>query len=113
MGHVPSINERSHRSEAAALRCLRLRGLHLARIRWVIAKAEHTDKGANPRFVVTNIAGDPQRLYDRRYCARGEMENRVIGAVVERKLSVVRLHLFSSYSLQAVFRHAARVFCPG
>jgi Transposase DDE domain group 1 len=47
------------------------------RLRWVIAKAEHTDKGSNPRFVMTNIVGDPQRIYDRRYCARGEMENRV------------------------------------
>jgi len=47
------------------------------RVRWVIAKAEHTDKGANPRFVVTNIVGDAQKIYDRRYCQRGEMENRV------------------------------------
>lgn len=47
------------------------------RMRWVIAKAEHTDKGSNPRFIITNIVGDPQKLYDRRYCARGEMENRV------------------------------------
>ncbi len=46
-------------------------------VRWVIAKAEHTDKGSNPRFIVTNIVGDPQKLYDRRYCQRGEMENRV------------------------------------
>lgn len=143
------------------------------RLRWVIAKAEHTDKGANPRFVLTNIVGDAQRLYDRRYCARGEMENRVkeqmmlfadrvsahrwwanqwrlllsalaytlmeavrrlalqgtelaeatvgtirtklvkIGAVVERKLTVIRLHLSSHHPLQALFRHAARVFCPG
>src|ERR1039457_2786398 len=45
--------------------------------RWVIAKAEHTEKGANPRFILTNIVGDPQKIYDRRYCARGEMENRV------------------------------------
>lgn len=131
------------------------------RIRWVIAKAEHTDKGANPRLGVTNIVGDPQRLYDRRYCARGEMENRVkeqmmlfadrvsahrwwanqwrlllsaigyalmetvrrvalrgtelaeataatirtklikMGAVIERKLSVVRLHLSSSSRARA------------
>ena len=47
------------------------------RVRWVIAKAEHTDKGSNPRFVITNIVGDPQKIYDRRYCQRGEMENRV------------------------------------
>jgi hypothetical protein len=28
------------------------------RHRWVVGKAEHTDKGANPRFVVTNLPGD-------------------------------------------------------
>lgn len=47
------------------------------RIRWVIAKAEHTQQGSNPRFIVTNIVGDAQKIYDRRYCQRGEMENRV------------------------------------
>jgi hypothetical protein len=46
-------------------------------MRWVIAKAEHTDKESNPRFAITNIVGDLQKVYDRRYCARGEMENRV------------------------------------
>ena len=45
--------------------------------RRVIAKAEHSDKGANPRFVVTNLSGDPQKLYDEIYCARGDMENRI------------------------------------
>ena len=43
----------------------------------MIAKAEPTDKGSNPRFIITNIVGDPQKIYDQRYCARGEMENRV------------------------------------
>lgn len=42
--------------------------------RRVIAKVEHTDKGANPRYVVTNLEGDAQVLYDTVYCARGEME---------------------------------------
>lgn len=45
--------------------------------RRVIVKAEHTAQGANPRFVVTNLEGEPQDLYDRLYCARGEMENRI------------------------------------
>ena len=40
-------------------------------------KAEHLDKGANPRFVVTTLQGDPRRLYEQVYCARGEMENRI------------------------------------
>jgi Transposase DDE domain group 1 len=43
----------------------------------VIAKAEHTDQGSNPRFVVTNLAGQARALYDTVYCARGEMENRI------------------------------------
>ena len=45
--------------------------------RRVIAKAEHTAQGGNPRFVVTNLEGDAQALYDEVYCARGEMENRI------------------------------------
>jgi hypothetical protein len=43
-------------------------------------KAEHLDKGANPRFVVTSIAPegmDARALYEDLYCARGEMENRI------------------------------------
>jgi len=47
------------------------------RSRRVIAKIEHTDKGSNPRYVVTNLSGDGKRLYDKLYCARGEMENRI------------------------------------
>jgi hypothetical protein len=40
------------------------------RQRRVIVKAEHTDKGSNPRFVVTNL-NRIQPLYDEVYCARG------------------------------------------
>lgn len=48
--------------------------------RRVIAKAEHLSKGANPRFVVTNLPGHRVRsreLYEDIYCARGDMENRI------------------------------------
>jgi len=45
--------------------------------RRVIAKAEHTALGANPRYIVTNLPGEPQSLYEKIYCARGEMENRI------------------------------------
>jgi len=45
--------------------------------RRIIVKAEHTSKGANPRFIVTSLSGDPQALYDDMYCARGDMENRI------------------------------------
>ena len=45
--------------------------------RRVIAKAEFSAQGKNPRFVVTSLEGDAQVLYDEVYCARGEMENRI------------------------------------
>jgi len=47
------------------------------RERRIIIRAEHTKRGENPRFVVTNLEGDAGELYDQLYCARGEMENRI------------------------------------
>jgi hypothetical protein len=50
------------------------------RARRVVAKAEHLDKGENPRFVVTSLGGEAwpaQALYEELYCARGDMENRI------------------------------------
>lgn len=43
----------------------------------IIVKAEHSEKGANPRFVVSSLYGDNEHIYDKIYCARGEMENRI------------------------------------
>jgi hypothetical protein len=51
-----------------------------SRRRRVIGKAEHLAKGANPRFIVTSLKRktiDAKTLYERVYCARGEMENRI------------------------------------
>jgi Transposase DDE domain group 1 len=51
-----------------------------SRQRRVIGKAEHLVQGANPRFVVTSLPSeerDAQALYEKLYCARGEMENRI------------------------------------
>ena len=75
-----------------------------SRARRVVGKAEILDKGPNPRFVVTNLPaqgaprtgralaawrpaeglpGEPEErfaapaLYEKLYCARGEMENRI------------------------------------
>jgi hypothetical protein len=51
-----------------------------SRQRRVVGKAEHLAKGANPRFVVTSLASEAWAaadLYERLYCARGEMENRI------------------------------------
>jgi hypothetical protein len=51
-----------------------------SRRRRVVGKAEHTQGEANPRFVVTSLGrqcADARMLYEDRYCARGEMENRI------------------------------------
>ncbi len=51
-----------------------------SQMRRVVAKAEWTHGGANPRFVVTSLSADEvaaKPLYEERYCARGEMENRI------------------------------------
>jgi hypothetical protein len=51
-----------------------------SRSRRVVAKAEWTQGEANPRFVVTSLGRDEaqaRHLYEKIYCARGEMENRI------------------------------------
>ena len=45
--------------------------------RRVIARLEHGPKRDNPRCIVTNLDGEAQDLYEKLYCARGDMENRV------------------------------------
>ena len=50
------------------------------RRRRVVAKAEWTQGEANPRFVVTSLTRaecKAKYLYEKVYCARGEMENRI------------------------------------
>jgi hypothetical protein len=51
-----------------------------SRRRRVIGKAEWTRGEANPRFLVTSLRRgevDARLLYERVYCARGDMENRI------------------------------------
>jgi hypothetical protein len=51
-----------------------------SRRRRVVGKAEWTRGAANPRFVVTSLKPwecAARELYERVYCARGDMENRV------------------------------------
>lgn len=51
-----------------------------SRRRRVVAKAEVTQGDTNPRFVVTSLRpaeAEARHLYEKIYCARGEMENRI------------------------------------
>jgi len=45
--------------------------------RRVICKAEFNRIGKNQRYIVTNLKGRAQQLYQQVYCARGDMENRI------------------------------------
>ena len=50
--------------------------------RRVIIKAEVTrlegrESRDNPRFVITNLPGAPRRIYEKVYCERGDVENRI------------------------------------
>ena len=57
-----------------------------SRQRRVVAKAEWTNGKANPRFVVTSLTASQVKarvLYERVYCGRGEMENRIKACQVD------------------------------
>lgn len=66
-----------------------------SRARRVIGKAEHLSKGSNPRFVATSLSGGTADRVYARYCARGEMENRI---------KEQQLYLFSDRTSTSKFR---------
>ena len=69
-----------------------------SRSRRVIGKAEVTGGDANPRFVVTSLKPvevGGQHLYEKIYCARGDMENRI---------KECRLDLFADRTSTATMR---------
>jgi hypothetical protein len=49
-----------------------------SRVRRIVVRVEAGDQGVDVRFIVTNIAtGRGKSLYERSYCARGQMENHI------------------------------------
>ena len=88
-----------------------------SRSRRVIAKAEYLEKGENPRFVVTSLPAESWQaatLYQKTYCGRGEMENRIkeqLSLFADRmsteSLRANQLRLYFS-SLAYVLVHALR-----
>jgi hypothetical protein len=42
-----------------------------------VVRLEGREPKLNARFVVTNLPGTPRRIYERLYCQRGEVENRI------------------------------------
>lgn len=79
------------------------------RPRRVIVKAEHTARGANPRFVVTNVPGDPQELYEAVYCQRGEAENRIKEQQLDLFAGRTSCHRFLANQFRLLLSSAAYV----
>jgi hypothetical protein len=76
--------------------------------RRVILKAEVTAQGPNPRFVVTNMAGDPEALYDL-YARRGEAENRIKELKHDLQIDRTSCHRFAANQLRVLLHAAAFV----
>jgi hypothetical protein len=68
--------------------------------RRVIARLEHGPQGANPRFIVTDLRGSAKALYERRYCARGEAENRIKEAQLDLFGRRASCHRFQANQLR-------------
>lgn len=90
--------------------------------RRVIVKAEHLEKGANPRFIVTNLSEPtPEHLYDKIYTARGEMENRIkeqqLGLFADRtscqRFIANQFRLLLSSAAYVLLEHLRRVGLSG
>jgi Transposase DDE domain group 1 len=79
------------------------------RRRRVIVKAEHTAQGKNPRFVVANVPGDPQGLYEDVYCQRGEAENRIKEQQLDLFADRTSCHRFVANQFRLLLSSAAYV----
>ena len=70
--------------------------------RRVITRLEYGEQGNNPRYVVTNLTGSLQALYDGLYCQRGEAQNRIKEAQVGLFATRTSCHQFQSNQLRAL-----------
>ena len=77
--------------------------------RRVITRLEYGEQGNNPRYVVTNLTGEPQQLYDKVYCQRGEAENRIKEAQVGLFATRTSCHVFQSNQLRVLLAGLAYV----
>ena len=83
-----------------------------SRARRVVGKAEHTAGKSNPRFIVTSLpirAWAARELYERLYCARGEMENRIKEAQLDLFADRLSSATFRANQLRLWFASAAYV----
>jgi signal recognition particle subunit SEC65 len=77
--------------------------------RRVITRLEYGAQGNNPRYVVTNLTGKPEELYDDVYCQRGEAENRIKEAQVGLFATRTSCQQFHSNQLRVLLAALAYV----
>src|SRR5215472_15776399 len=83
-----------------------------SRERRVVAKAEWTEGKANPRFVVTSLPREEheaRHLYEKLYCARGEMENRIKECQLDLYADRTSAHTMHANQLRLWFASMAYV----
>lgn len=83
-----------------------------SRRRRVIAKAEWTLRGSNPRFIVTSLSSEhwaARELYEGLYCARGDMENRIKECQLDLYADRTSAHTIRANQLRLWFSSLAYV----
>jgi DDE family transposase len=83
-----------------------------SRERRVIGKAEITERGENPRFIVTSLSAqqaDAKTAYEKIYCARGEMENRIKEQQLDLYADRTSAHLMQVNQLRLWFASFAYI----
>lgn len=82
------------------------------RERRVIGKAVYSEKGANPRFVVTSLDKhhhSAREVYEQTYCQRGDMENRIKEQQLDLFADRTSTHHFRANQLRLYFSSFAYV----
>lgn len=76
----------------------------------VIAKAEFNSLGPNNRFIVTNLDDGGQYHYEKVYCDRGEMENRIKKQQLELFADRTICHDFVANQFRLLLASLAYIF---
>ncbi len=84
------------------------------RERRVIIKAQITyhegrQPKENPRFVITNLKGSPQHIYEAIYCARGDVENRIKELKLGLEIDRTSCTSFAANQLRVLMTAAAYI----
>ena len=93
----------THGSKQRMIRELRYAAKSWKHERRIVTRLEFGAKGANPRFVVTNLDRPAESLYDHLYCLRGEAENRIKETQLDLFGTRASCHTFLANWLRLLF----------